>query len=177
MTAPQLSRHTGLEASSLLDGIADVYDEVYSEPPYNSGPLFARSAFLERTRSQLGADGFALVTAEVDGKFAGFSFGFSLGSRWWGGDTSSSPPHEIQKATKFAVIELVVRRPFRGSGLGSGLLAELLVERSEEYATLLSVPEAPAHAMYERWNWRTVGTVQPRADAPVMDAMVKELHS
>lgn len=73
------------------------------------------------------------------------------------------------------MIELVVRQPFRGSGLGRTLLTTLLAERPEAYATLLSVPEAPAHEMCERWGWQKVGTVQPTPYAPVMDAMVLPL--
>lgn len=79
MSEAQLSVYTGSEASGILEQVADVYDEVYAEPPYNSGPLFAREEFLQRTDSQLTADGFALITATIDDDIAGFTFGFSWG--------------------------------------------------------------------------------------------------
>jgi GNAT superfamily N-acetyltransferase len=171
MTEPRINRYDGERTETLLDALADVYQEVYAEPPYNSGPLFARAAFMERTKSQTPVDGFTLITAETEAMLAGFSFGFSLGTRWWGGQATPPPP-EVQGASKFAVIELVVRKQFRGTGLGRTLLTTLLEDRPEEYATLLSVTEAPAHDLYVRWGWYSVGSVQPRPDAPIMDALV-----
>lgn len=175
MGVVRLVQHTGAETLAGLDALADVYDEIYAEPPYNSGPLFTRSAFLSRTRAQAPTPGFTLITAEdSDEALAGFSFGLPFGRRWWGGE-ATTPPEELKNATKFAVIELLVRQPFRGSGLGRDLMTALLAERPEDYAMLTSVPEAPAHTMYERWGWHKVGTVQPTATAPVMDAMAVAL--
>jgi GNAT superfamily N-acetyltransferase len=181
MTTPRLYRHIGAETLLMLDTLADVYDEIYAEPPYSSGPLFARSEFLQRTRSQVHADGFTLITAQAaensaTGELAGFSFGLSFGTGWWGGDTTP-PPTELNAATKFPVIELLVRQPFRGMGLGRTMLNELLAERPEKYAMLTSVPEAPAHEMYERWGWHKVGTALATPYAPVMDVMTLGLKA
>jgi GNAT superfamily N-acetyltransferase len=168
-----LSSHDGTAALGILDELADVYDEVYAEPPYNSGPLFSRSRFLDRTLTQAARQGFKLTVARLgDGELAGFSFGLPFGGgTWWAGNVTP-PPQQIRAGTKFAVIELILRIPWRGRGLGRGLMEKLLEDRSEDYAILTSVPEASAHAMYERWGWYKVGTVQPAADAPTMDAMV-----
>jgi GNAT superfamily N-acetyltransferase len=170
----RIVRQEAQTVTANLEQIADIYDEVYAEPPYNGGPLFTRDAFLTRTRSQIAAEGFAFVAATSDAGIVGFCFGFSLGRRWWGGE-SSQPPTNVANATKYAVIELVMRRPFRNSGAGRKLLGELLRDRREEYATLLSVPGAAARGIYERWGWHKAGTVQPNPDAPVMDAMVLPL--
>jgi GNAT superfamily N-acetyltransferase len=159
----------------LETGYGDAYEEIYSEPPYNASPLFTRSRFVERTRSQVNRPGFELVEA-VDGTtLAGFAFGFIMeAGRWWAGETTE-PPKGVRDAAKLAVIELILRKPYRGQGIGKGLLSELLGGRPEPYATLLSHPDAPAHARYERWGWRVVGTCTPAPDAPAMDAMLIEL--
>jgi GNAT superfamily N-acetyltransferase len=170
MATPILVRHVGADLSELLDDLTEVYEEIYAEPPYNSGPLFSRSEFIRRTSSQAQKSGFVLIAARIEDHLVGFSFGLSFDTRWWGGD-STAPPEEMKESTKFAVIELLVREPFRGSGLGRTLLVELLKDRPEDYAILTSVPQAAAHSMYERWGWRKVGTVRAKSYAPIMDAM------
>jgi GNAT superfamily N-acetyltransferase len=169
---------TGQCAEVVLgDEYVDVYLAIRAEPPYNSAPLYTRDRFLERTRTQLKADGFELVAAEGDGKLIGFAFGFTMGHRrWWGGE-ATRPPEGVLQTAKLAVVELNLRQEHRGRGIGKRLLGELLQGRREPYATLLSRPEAPAHAMYERWGWQVVGTVRPAPDAAVSDAMVLSLRS
>lgn len=161
-------------ARALSEEYADVYTEIYAEPPYNSGPLYSRGRFLERTGRQVHRPGFELLAAvDVDTRaLAGFCFGFSFGEGgWWGGETTE-PPAEVLTAEKVAVIELVLRKAYRGRGYGKALLEAFLAGRPEPWATLLAHPAAPAHARYERWGWRKVGTVRPAPDAPVVDAMV-----
>ncbi|WP_327049173.1 GNAT family N-acetyltransferase [Microbispora sp. NBC_01189] len=163
-------------AKALTEEYATVYTEVYAEPPYNSGPLFSAERFLDRTRRQVASDGFELVSAidRDSGKLAGFCFGLHFpAGRWWAGETTE-PPAEVVAAPKVAVIELILRRPYRGHGYGKRLLGELLSGRDEPYAVLTSDPAAPAHAMYERWGWQVAGTVRSAPDAPLMDAMVLE---
>jgi hypothetical protein len=52
------------------------------------------------------------------------------------------------------------------------LLDILISGRPEKYATLAARPDSPAHAMYIRWGWYTVGVYET---PPVMDAMVLPL--
>ncbi|WP_327047326.1 GNAT family N-acetyltransferase [Microbispora sp. NBC_01189] len=167
-------RHlTGTTAADAFDDeYADVYMEIRAEPPYNSGPLYRRDRFLERTHTQAQNPGFTLVAAEDGDTLAGFAFGLPFpAGRWWGGETTLGPA-EVVAADKFAVIELNLREPYRGRGIGRRLLDELMSGRQESYAVLLSLPTAPAHAMYERWGWRVVGTCRPAPDAMVADVMV-----
>lgn len=159
----------------LSDPYGDAYEEIYAEPPYNAGPLFTRGRFVERTVSQVNSPGFELVAAEDHSGLAGFCFGFTMPERrWWRGSTTP-PPSEVAQAPKLAVIELILRKRYRGRGTGHRLLDELSESRPEPYATLLSHPDAPAHSLYERWGWRVVGTCQPAPDAPAMDVMLIEL--
>jgi GNAT superfamily N-acetyltransferase len=81
----------------------------------------------------------------------------------------------VLRSEKFAVIELNVIRDRRGKGYGRGLLDSLLNSRPEPWAMLLSLPDAPAHDMYEHLGWRVVGTDQPAPDAEIADVMVLRL--
>ncbi|ADG90171.1 N-acetyltransferase [Thermobispora bispora] len=175
MADVEFVRATGEAAErACSDEYADAYTEIYAEPPYHSGPLYSRDRYLERTRRQVRSEGFELVSAidAATGELAGFCFGltFPPGS-WWAGQVSD-PPAEVLTAPKVAVIELILRKPYRGRGYGRRLLAEFLAGRSEPYAMLLSHPQAPAHAMYEHWGWRVVGTCRPVPDADLLDVMV-----
>lgn len=160
--------------AALTDVYADAYVEIYAEPPYGGHEVFSRAKFLERTRAQVDRPGFELVAALDGPALAGFSFGFTFpAGTWWGGAVDR-PPADVLDVPKFAVIELILRREHRGRGDGKQLLGTLLDGRAEPVATLLSHPQAAAHAMYERWGWRVVGTV-PLPGGPVMDAMVLPL--
>jgi GNAT superfamily N-acetyltransferase len=166
----------GGTVSDVLDDMVEVYSEVYAEPPYNSGSLWQRDAFLDRTRRQVARAGFHIIhTRSQDGEIIGYSFGvpFEQG-RWWSSN-ASDPPVEILSATKFAVIELILRKPWRGRGIGRQMHDRLLKDRPEQYAILTAHPMAPARRMYQRWGWRQVGTAQHSVDSPVFDALVLPL--
>lgn len=176
--AVSVRRRTGEAAAEAVLGPAcvDLYEEIHADPSYDANPLFARQRFVERTASQVGQPGFELVTAEDGQVLAGICFGFTMqAGRWWGGK-ADPPPGELLDVPKLAVIELMVREPYRGGGVGRRLLGELLAGRDEPYATLLARPEAPAHGMYERWGWRVTGTCRPAPDGPLMDVMVLDLR-
>lgn len=137
----RLDQGDGCVVVGLLDEMAEVYEEVYTEPPYESGALWQRHAFLDRTRRQATRDGFEIVSARSEGgELIGYSFGvpFAQG-RWWSGD-ASTPPHELLAASKFAPIELIVRAPWRGRGIGHVMHDRLLANRPEQYAILTAVP-------------------------------------
>jgi GNAT superfamily N-acetyltransferase len=172
----ELHRYDGADVDRLIGDLAPLYERVYAEPPYNGGSVFSRGRFMERTNVQKAAPGFTLVTARADRELVGFSFGFAFGEdRWWGGKTTPEPPTDVVKPAKFAVIELVVAKPWRGRGVGRALMRTLLAERPEPLATLLSEPEAPARQIYQHWGWRYVANVQPADDAPYMNALVLPL--
>jgi GNAT superfamily N-acetyltransferase len=161
-----------LDAAKELYELADLYVQVYAEQPYNGGPKYARPAFLARTKEQLARPGFILITAREDGCLIGFSFGFQMSPYGWWANATEAPP-EVLRASKFAVIELLVGTSHRGRGIGRALAGQLLAERDEEYATLAARPDAAAHAIYLRWGWKVVGRFT--AGPPYSDAMVLSL--
>lgn len=172
-----LHRHTGADVDQLLDEIAELYEVVYAEPPYNGGSVFSRERMLERTRVQREASGFTLIAARQGDELVGFSFGFTFAEGcWWGGKTTPEPPADVLAPPKFAVIELVVAKSWRGRRLSTALMGAVLAGRVEPYATLLSEPDAPARRIYDHWGWQHVADVQPAEDAPYMHALVLPLQ-
>lgn len=164
-----LTRFDSAEAVELLDECADLYVQVYAEPPYNSAPKFGRGRFLSRTRQQTTSSGFTMVTARQGGLLIGFAFGFSMpAGSWWA--NTSLPASDVLDVAKFAVIELVVDRRQRGRGLGTALLNMLLEERPEPYATLAAVIGSQAYGWYLRSGWRKV--CEFRAEPPFSDALL-----
>lgn len=147
-----------------------------TRPPYNSGPLFHPDAFKTRTQRQTNRAGFAIVTSRSrDGELIGFSFGLPFAEgQWWSGETTP-PPQEVLAATKFAVIELVLLRQWRGRGIGRQLLDQLLGDRPEPYATLCSLPEAPVRKLYQRWGWTQFGSSYLAAESLTLDVLALPL--
>ncbi|RCG17790.1 N-acetyltransferase [Sphaerisporangium album] len=159
----------------LGEDYVSLYLNTRAEPPYNSGPLYNRDRFLDRTSRQIEVPGFELVSARDGERLIGFAFGFPMAAgRWWRGDTTPAPD-EVLPAEKFLVIELNVAAEERGKGYGRRLLDELLGGRAEPWATLLSTPHAPAHDMYEHLGWDIVGTNRPAPDAEIADVMLLKL--
>lgn len=162
----------GRAALDLLDELADLYVQVYAEPPYDSARKYSRARFVQRTRQQAVASGFTLITAWRSDALVGFAFGFAMPpGTWWG--NASSPPPEVLEAPKVAVIELIVSKAERGRGIGRALLDALLGDRPERYATLAAVLGADAYDMYLRWGWQKAGEF--RAEPPFSDALVLPL--
>lgn len=162
-------RQAALES---LDEIADLYEQVYAEPPYNAADKYSRTRFLQRTRDQAVASGFKLITARRGNALMGFAFGFTMPPGAWR-KNASSPTAEVQEADKFAVVELVVSKRERRQGLGRRLMDALLTDRPERYATLAAVLDADAFGMYLRWGWTKAAEF--RAEPPFSDALVLKI--
>jgi len=172
MAEDGLRRRDGHAVFGMLDALADLYERVYAEPPYNSAPKFSKTRFLSRTSEQAMTPGFTLVTAHRDGVLAGYTFGFPMApGGWWA--AASRPPNGILVSRKFAVLELMVDRPYRRKGIGQALLDTLLENRSEPYATLAAVLKADAYGWYLRNGWRK--TAEFRLEPPFADALLLDL--
>lgn len=167
MSALAYNRHSGEQLLTMLHDIANLYDEIHSDMPEEQGGIFSRESFLMRTAGQAQVAGFELVTATSGELLVGFSFGHPMpAGRWWGDCTPVR--QEILSSSKFAVIELDVRRSYRRQGIGKTLLDMLLRDREEDFATLASTPGTIANAMYKRWDWYEVGVFTDAMEALVI---------
>lgn len=174
MTA--LVRVSGDQVAGWPARLRPVYYRAYDEEPYNYTEADA-DEFVERMNSQLGHPHFRLIAAFDDDQVAGFSYGYQFPTdRWWRG-ARTNPPDDVAAGTKFAVIEIVVDRPFRGQRIAKQLMDQLLMDQIENWGVLLAKPGSLAHGMYQRWGWTIVGEVQSYPHWPVDDALVINLNA
>ncbi|MFJ8745825.1 GNAT family N-acetyltransferase [Embleya sp. NPDC127516] len=77
----------------------------------------------------------------------------------------------------FALCEVMVHAPWRGTGTAHALHEALLSRRTEERSHLLVEDEHPAvRALYESWGYHVMGTMQPYPDSPRYDSMIRPLR-
>ena len=168
------------QAAKHLDELTTLYAEVYAEPPYEWGQEHAE-LFADRFQGQRQQDGFALVEARDRDELVGVAFGVTLlpDTPWWQNLTwPVSPDVTAEHPNRtFALVELLVRAPWRRRHIAETMHDLLLADRAEERATLTVLPAAEAaQAAYRSWDWEKVAQKRnPLPGSPVFDVMVKEL--
>lgn len=153
--------------------IVELYRRVYAEPPYLETEEHVVD-FINRFEEQLTRRGFTLSAAEDNGVMIGYAYGVTFGRDEWWSDADPQPAETVDKP-KFAVMELVLEKSYRGRGLGSRLMRALLTSRVEPYATLCANPAAPARQIYRHWGWRQVGQARPPG-IPTLDVLLRPLE-
>ncbi|MDQ3761689.1 MAG: GNAT family N-acetyltransferase [Actinomycetota bacterium] len=163
-----------------MDDLTALFREVYAEPPYEWGTEHAE-LFGKRFAGQCQDAGFSLVEARSGDELIAFGFGVTLAptTPWWQ-DLLTPLPEEITHehvGRTFALVELLVRKPWRRRYVAETIHRQLMQDRSEERATLTVLPAADAaQAAYAKWGWRKVAQKRnPLPGSPVFDVMVKEL--
>jgi ribosomal protein S18 acetylase RimI-like enzyme len=180
--APEIEyrRHSGEQSGELVEQLAPVFAEVYAEPPYYFGSDEV-TLFRERFDVQRQQGGFSLVTAHSESELVGFVFGVTqLPTTAWWSRLLTSVPEEVSEerlGRTFAVVELVVRIPWRRRGVAWRMHDMLLSHRPEERATLTVRPDAyAAQAAYAKWGWHKVAQkTNPLPGNPVYDILIKPL--
>ncbi len=74
----------------------------------------------------------------------------------------------------YSIIEWMVRRPYRGTGIGRRLLDTLLGDRREPWAVLASNPNSAARNIYDHLGWTLCGKSKPNK-WPTMDLLALRL--
>ena len=143
-------------------------------------PFYSLPRYWERLEAYAARDGFALVAGRLDNELVGFALGYTLpaGSRWWRGFRGEVEPALLTETGErtFPLNELMIRTAWRRRGYARALHDALLRNRQEQRATLLVRPDnVAAHAAYRSWGWYKLGELQPFADSPVFDAMMRQL--
>lgn len=175
-----ISLVTPQDAADHLAELRALYADVYAEPPYQWGPEHT-GLFATRFAVQCRQPGFALAEARAGTTLTGFGFGVTLkpGTPWWTGLTEPLPADITAEhdGRTFALVELLVRPPWRRQGIARALHDLLLTGRTEQRATLTVLPAAvPAQAAYRQWGWHQVARKQnPLPGSPVFDVLIKPL--
>ncbi|MFI5064686.1 MAG: GNAT family N-acetyltransferase [Streptosporangiales bacterium] len=172
----------GDQAAAHLDELRALYSEVYAEPPYEWGDDHA-ALFAERFQVQRRQDGFALVEARDGPELAGAAFGVTLqpSTPWWHNLTTTLPAEITaeQPGRTFALVEMLVRAPWRRQHIAQAMHDLLLANRPEERATLTVLPAAaPAHGAYRKWGWRKLAQKRnPLPGSPLFDVLIRPLSA
>ena len=150
---------------------------MYAEPPYEWGEEHA-DLFAERFEVQRRQEGFALVEARDGTDLAGVAFGVTLqpSTPWWHNLTTTLPPEVTTErpGRTFALVEMLVRAPWRRQHVAQGLHDLLLHDRPEERATLTVLPAAaPAQAAYAQVG---LAPGRPEAQPATRLAAVRRPH-
>ena len=168
----------GTAAGAHADELQALYAEAHAGPP---GRDEEAARFAGRFRVQRRQPGYVLVEARRGGYLVGYAAGFPLrpSTSWWRQLTTPLPDEVTAEhpGRTFAVVDLVVRAPWRRQGIGAALHGLVLAGRPEERATLTVAPSAtPAQQAFRAWGWRKVArTREPAAGSPLADVLITPL--
>jgi len=139
-----------------LDDVVAVYGEAMG---YRAELLETRRGYMA---THVRRPGFrAVATLTTDGQLAGFGYGYtSAPGQWWHDQVYGTLSDEARQrwfTDCFEVVELHVRPPAQGHGLGARQLRALLT-MADGTTTLLSTPEADeqksrAWRLYRRYDF------------------------
>lgn len=178
--AVTLVRYGTEQLPSIRPTLVSLYGEVY-EKEIAEDPFFSVERFEQRLRGHSSRPGWEAVVAYDGGEAAGYAYAAPLPERtgWWSHMLTPLPDEETREdgTRTLALFELMVRAPWRKTGLAQRIHEELLTGRREERVTLLVEPGHPkVKALYERWGYRHIGDQQPFPDAPVYATMLRNLR-
>lgn len=170
--------HDASTISAQREDMLATYAEAYAEQLGDQ--FFSPERYWQRLETYAARAGFTLVTGRLGNELIGYTYGYTLpaGSHWWRGLRRGTDPVLLTEtgARTFAVTDLLVRPIWRRRGYARALHDALLDNRRETRATLLVLPDnIPACTAYRSWGWHKLGELQPFDDAPMFDAMVREL--
>lgn len=171
----------GNQAPGQLGEVRALYGEVYADPPYEWGDEHV-ALFAERFTVQCAQPGFALVEARQGADLVGCCFGVTLqpSTPWWQHLLTPLPADVTTECPgrTLAVVEMLVRVPWRRRHIAQTMHDMLLLDRPEQRATLTVLPAAlPAQQAYAKWGWHTVAQKRnPLPGSPVFDVLIKELQ-
>jgi ribosomal protein S18 acetylase RimI-like enzyme len=173
-----LTRHDGPGIRERKDDLLTVYREAYADRL--GMPFYAPERYWERIERGSHREGVRLVTGRVRDELVGITLGAVLpaDTGWWAGFRGTADPDLVREtgSRTFVINEIQVRPGWRRRGYARAMTDALLEGLSVERVTLLVRAEnTPAYTAYLSWGFRVVGQMQPLADSPLYESMVKEL--
>ncbi|MFJ2406685.1 GNAT family N-acetyltransferase [Streptomyces xanthochromogenes] len=180
MTALDIRHYDHHQAAEIRQLLLDVYAEVYADAA-KTDPFATVERFAQGLDGWSRRPGWTCVVGYDQDQPAGYAYGAPLpeGAPWWGGLLTEVPADVVEETgtRTYALSELMVRAPWRKTGMARQIHDALLDARTEERATLLVDQEHPkVHRLYKSWGWQTLGDLRPRIpDAPLFHAMLLTL--
>lgn len=160
--------------------LIEVYTQVYAD--VLDDPFFSVERFSKRLSGHASSPRWEAVVGYEHEEAVGYAYGSPLPANtgWW---SRANPPLDDTfvaetGARTMALFELMVRKPWRGTGAARLIHDDLLRLRSEQRVTLLVEQDHPkVRTLYERWGYRRVAQDQPAPDAPAYDMMIRPIHA
>ncbi|GLV98552.1 GNAT family N-acetyltransferase [Streptomyces lavendulae] len=181
MTGPAITLHRygTAQLPAIRPTLVGVYAEVY-EKEIGEDPFFSVDRFEGRLTGHASRPSWEAVAAFDGGEAAGYAYAATLpeNTAWWAHMLEPLPADQVAEdgTRTLALFEIMVREPWRGTGLARRIHEELLAGRTEERVTLLVEPGHPkVRALYESWGYEHIGDQQPFPDAPVYATMLRRL--
>ncbi|MEK0098475.1 GNAT family N-acetyltransferase [Streptomyces sp. A475] len=177
-----LERMGGSAAAQAVDAFRLIYAEAFAEPPYDETEEDVAAAFRRFPVQARNRTFRAALACCEDGEPVGMAYGFSLArdTGWW--DELTEPvPEDMRREDghrTFGLMELAVRRPWRGQGIARRL-HELLLDGTGAERVLLNVHPGSkeASAAYEAWGYRKIGETRLWGEsADLHDVMLLDLR-
>lgn len=149
-----------IEVRTSVDGIAEELVGVAAKAFGDDGVSF-RDQQLSRHPLY---DGFRIVLATVEGRIAGFVYGYTgRAGQWWTDRMREQLPAQTYQewfGGHLEVVTLAVHPDFRGRGIGADLMRTLIAEVDNDRALLSTANgDSPARRLYERLGWRLLAEV------------------
>ncbi|MFJ4679218.1 GNAT family N-acetyltransferase [Kitasatospora sp. NPDC088783] len=158
--------------------LIDVYAEVYATEAA-ADPFFSVAKFTERLHAHARQPRWGCALGEVSGSPVGYAYGFARTAEYrWNGLLTPVPAADLEETDTrtFALCEVMVQAQWRGTGIARTLHEELLSHRIEERSHLLVEEDHPkVSALYERWGYQHMGTMQPYPDSPRYNSMIRTI--
>lgn len=147
-------------AAAHFDAICDLYDEVFSSPPFLWAPEESLRHQVLLAESLDNPSCSAVVVLDDD-RLVGFAYGVTMppDGQWWQ-EPPEGPLLPPEPGGTFALATLAVAADRRCRGLGRILLVDLLGGRPEHRAVLTVQTDAvETRIFYRRLGWRPLGVV------------------
>ncbi|MGO2931402.1 hypothetical protein [Microbacterium sp.] len=156
-----------------LQMAADVYAEVFAEPPYCEDPEDSRATFIDRVdRYRAAKPHFRLRLTWRDQRVIGLALGTAVSSGdWWRDRVVAQLPDDTADEwfgdETFAVVELATSLAHRRSGVAGALLSSLLEGLPYPTAVLSAYGEAESAQRFYRANgWQELATGLRLGESP-----------
>jgi hypothetical protein len=181
MTAPpavRCRRYTAADLADIRGALVGIYAEVYADRLHQ--PFLTVESFQDRLASHASQPNWEAVVGYIEEQPVGYAYGASrAASTGFWQQVAPTPDADFARETAnrtFALFELMVRAPWRKTGVSRTLHDELIHGRNEERICLFVEHDHPkVHALYEKWGYAQVGVSRPRPDAPLYDVMILDL--
>jgi GNAT superfamily N-acetyltransferase len=173
-----VTRYAATGFPDVRQRLLDVYAEVYAHEA-RSDPFYSLPRFTDRLDGHARRPGWACAIGTIGDETAGYAYGRPDSEDEWRTMTTVTGPEVRDYGVGghvFGLCEIMVRKPWRGTGAARAVHDALMRDRPEPRASLLVDRTHPrVRAAYERWGYRAVATAQPFPDSPAFDAMVLDL--